>query len=421
MAISRGVALFTLSMVLVACTDASPGQAQSNAVVRDSAGVAIVESEAPDLNGTPTWSVSAEPTWSVGVVAGNPAEQFFNVTDARLLPDGRLLVVDGGAKELRFFDAAGVHLFTTGGEGDGPGEYQGFSLTARPYPGDSIVVYDTGNGRVSFLEPDGTFGRSISLFGSGMSMSGGVGVGGGAPERVELIEVFDDGSFLARVAGRPFTSADSTHVARQSEEHLRLSPAGETLDSLGAVSGSELFVYAMPGGVSVSNLAFGRTTAVDVHGGRVMVGENDGFSIEARSTGGTVERILRVVDEASRLVPESAIEANREERLGRFRGTPFGAGIEEQVEATPYPETLPAYRAILSNGSDLLWVERTPEPGDEPTEGIWYAFGEDGGVVGWMRTPASLEVTQIGADFLIGIYTDELDVDSVRMYSIDRR
>ncbi len=47
---------------------------------------------------------------------------FFNVTDATRLPDGSLMVLDGGSFEVRHSDPSGRHLWSFGREGEGPGE-----------------------------------------------------------------------------------------------------------------------------------------------------------------------------------------------------------------------------------------------------------------------------------------------------------
>lgn len=73
----------------------------------------------------------------IGRSGRSPAHEFFRIRAAYRLGDGRLVVVDGGANEVRYFDGDGRHVSTSGGEGDGPGEFQDITSVALT-PGDSL-------------------------------------------------------------------------------------------------------------------------------------------------------------------------------------------------------------------------------------------------------------------------------------------
>ena len=48
----------------------------------------------------------------------------------------------------------------------------------------------------------------------------------------------------------------------------------------------------------------------------------------------------------------------------------------------------------------------------------WTVFDPRGRMLGTIETPGSGRVTEIGEDYLLGIWTDELDVEQVRMYRL---
>ena len=54
--------------------------------------------------------------------------------------------------------------------------------------------------------------------------------------------------------------------------------------------------------------------------------------------------------------------------------------------------------------------------GDAPSE--WVVFDGSGRMLGSVTTPAGLEVTEIGEDFVLGIWRDELDVQHVQLYEL---
>ncbi|MEP7326585.1 MAG: hypothetical protein ABI836_11595 [Gemmatimonadota bacterium] len=60
------------------------------------------------------------------------------------------------------FDTAGHFLGRIGAEGEGPGEYR-LPLNATPYRADSILLFDIGTRRISVLDKDGRFARSIPV------------------------------------------------------------------------------------------------------------------------------------------------------------------------------------------------------------------------------------------------------------------
>ena len=61
----------------------------------------------------------------VGLLDGPDEYIFGNITGAVRLEDGSVVVADEQSHEVRKYDAGGRHLWTSGREGEGPGEYKG--------------------------------------------------------------------------------------------------------------------------------------------------------------------------------------------------------------------------------------------------------------------------------------------------------
>ena len=80
----------------------------------DSAGVRIVESRAPAWPPGTQWRVNSEPVFRLGDAGDDPSSSFFRILDVALLAGGEVIVVDGGSAEVRRYDAAGRHLWSTG-------------------------------------------------------------------------------------------------------------------------------------------------------------------------------------------------------------------------------------------------------------------------------------------------------------------
>lgn len=107
----------------------------------DSAGVIIVDNEPPAPESRLAWSIGSQPTIAIGSVDSGEADQFFRVTDATRLSDGRIVIANTGSNELRVFNPDGTHAGTWGGMGEGPGEFTSYSPTAMvSWSGDSVAA-----------------------------------------------------------------------------------------------------------------------------------------------------------------------------------------------------------------------------------------------------------------------------------------
>ncbi len=158
----RPLVISSLAFVLgglTACQEAtSPDSAFT---VRDSAGVQLVESSAPQLR-PGTWTVSPEPVLEVGQQEGDEHYLFAKIPinagsgmgGTFRLDDGRIVVCDGMARTVRIFDQEGVFVLQFGRSGDGPGEFRLAILSCVPH-GEGIAASE-GN-RVSYFDAGGQF------------------------------------------------------------------------------------------------------------------------------------------------------------------------------------------------------------------------------------------------------------------------
>ena len=88
-------------------------------VVRDSAGIRIIENPPPAERSRLGWRIGPEPTLTIGAVDGEAPYIFAYARAATRLSDGRIVVADYGSMELRIFDGeSGTHLATRGGVGE---------------------------------------------------------------------------------------------------------------------------------------------------------------------------------------------------------------------------------------------------------------------------------------------------------------
>ena len=51
---------------------------------------------------------------------------------------------------------------------------------------------------------------------------------------------------------------------------------------------------------------------------------------------------------------------------------------------------------------------------------LWTVFDADGRALGFVETPDELEVYEVGADYLLGRATDDMGVQSVQVWALER-
>ena len=65
-----------------------------------------------------------------------------------------------------------------------------------------------------------------------------------------------------------------------------------------------------------------------------------------------------------------------------------------------------------------LWVESYRVPGDDPLS--YDVFDPEGRLVGQATLPDDMEILEIGRDYLLTLFRDELEVEHIRLYPLRR-
>jgi hypothetical protein len=394
-------ALCLVSAAASACGGAE--ERPHGAVIRDSAGVAIVESHSPQWSDGDGWSLSREPLVRIGSVEGAPEYQFSRIEGAVRLSDGRIVVADAGANEVRFFDAAGRFLTKTGRRGDAPGEYRQI-VSLGLGPGDSIWVYDFGNRRFTIIDRDGRVGHTLAL--------------GGVLSSVGAVGRTSDGSYVVREFWSSHVHGGEVRLglARDPAAVARYSADAARIDTIGLFPGREVYVGSEDGRAVMSAPLFARTTSVALRGDEVVVGDEERFEVGVYSVGGVLQRLIRRPGVDLR-VGEDDVEREIEQRLAS-EPQERRASLRAHIEAMDHPETRPAYGQILAGAAGNLWVAAYAPYPAVPT--AWWVFDREGRLLGTVQVPERLRVYQIGDDWLLGVWRDDLDVEYVQVFGISK-
>ena len=392
---STGCALALLGLAgLLACEGTS---ANDGFVARDSAGVGIAENGG--ANPPVSQLVGAAPEVVIGEQEGPPEYLFSRIAAAHRLADGRFAVADARQHEVRFFDPRGKFLGRVGRQGAGPGEYEAMEMSLGV--GDTLLVWDFVQRRITLLDGSGRFARTIPVtFSDSLSPAGYWFVG-----RLQ------DGTLLLR--STPNGSPAAVGVRRDTVRIVRVSEDGRLLNDWGRFPGDETVQVSTGRGISGYERAFGRKPHFLPVGNGVVFGSGDSYELR-EYTNGQLRRIVRRQQEPVP-VTGAEIQAFKERWVGSVPSEQR-LRLQRIADEMPYPATLPAHGRLLSAGEGSLWVQQYAASAESPE--TWDRFDEQGRWAGTVVLPPGLRATQAGLDFVLGISTDSVGVERVVLYRL---
>ena len=391
--------LTALWCVAIACAS---DQAPPITTQADSAGVRIITN---DVARSDTHClISRAPVRRIGVATGAPEHELFEAVDAARLSDGSLAVLNAGTSEVRVFLTDGSFGWSFGRRGSGPGEFRSV-LTLDVLSGDTLVVGDYRPWRYSLYSSRGLYHRSVSPAQE-------------YPNVPRVIEVAPDGGgfFL----GQPCCGTPERGFAQQVVHVSRYDWTGQRADSLGSFYQSErgwldrsIRFAGSPIFSPVAGFAATDTTLVYASGIEPV--------LELRRWNGALRALVRWSDPDRTVRPEDIAEFRRSwsSRLGQSSPR-LRSLVEARIsDDRPAASRFPAHGGILAGGDGSIWIREFGRPLDPPVS-RWLVFRQDGVFECHVETPASLELYEIGSDYVLGRVIDGSGVEFIEEYRLDR-
>jgi len=398
--IRLALALLSLALFNLASNHASATLLDGpHSAIQDTTDIPIIENERPPPESRLPWRIGAEPSLSIGSVAGGGPDQLYGVMDATRLPDGRIVIANAGSSELRVFNPDGSHAGTWGGRGEGPGEFaSGAPTVVAIWPGDSIAAPNRWGGRLSIFDRDGNHGRDVHLE-AGLS---------------NVVDLLPNGGIVTGgIAGMHGGMTGSTGLVRPDVEWKVLGPDGKLAASFGELPGTEWWaVFARGGQIESSRVhPFGRNTVGAVWGDLVAIGDQAVYEIKAFAADGRLVRIVRRDGDPGS--PTRAEQDSYWERRYADRPPESRAESLRAVKDMPLVDSYRAFSRILSDRLGYLWVR-------ERGRAVWTVFDPEGRLRGLVETPSGLGVFEVGEDYILGRARDDLGVEYVQVWGLDR-
>lgn len=342
------------------------------------------------------------PTLSIGGLTDDERYALSRVVGALPLPEGGLVIADLYAQGLRAYTAAGVHVRTVGGEGEGPGEFERIRGLGR-CESERIVAFDLSWTRNVYdyeLEWLGQYPAEIPSPGQtpyqlACEPSGHIVVTGWGDFRAHFRPGY-------HVATAPVLLLWDGQVVHDFGERLSSERVG-TVRASGEPSGS-------------GPHPFGRQTSVAISTDRVYLGDASEYLVEVYDLRGNRLPDIRWSG------PPRAIEPRHydlylQDLLDGLDDV-SRAGVRRAIRDLPRLEAFPAYDELRVDAGGALWVRAFPRPGEARVE--WRVFDPVGGALARLTIPASWALLDIGDEHVVYVERDELDVETVHLAPLVR-
>lgn len=384
------VPLASLPFLLGAC---QANSSSASPVVRDSAGVRLVE-----------YRVPADSTASLTVSPMDlPTSEFGDITSVALLEGPRLFVADHLNKVVVVLDARTNTVRPFGRAGSGPGEFTTVTRIVE-WGRDSVAVFDWGARRVSFFSTAGDFGRQLELSGIMPDVPGVPMLQG---QLRDSILVFELETRFNPERQQPI------HTGSVSIYGVAPSPAPDVRSML-TRAGSDWYVEHRGGGYRVRAVPYSPRLLVCAAGARLYVAHGDaeitGFGADSEP-----EIVIRELGAGRSPVGREAVAKYWEDRVAGMP-EPLRDAERRYADIIRPATSFPAYDRLLCDPDRNVWVRLHADVGAENT--LWMAYDGDGVRVGSVTLPRRLDLVALRGEFVAAIETDDADVEIPRLLRI---
>ena len=352
----------------------------------------------------PRWHLSSAPRLSLGG-GTDLASEFLHVRATFRLSDGAVVVANGATRQLRVFGPAGEHRRDIGRDGSGPGEFRNLAWTGRR--GDTLVVTDGANNRITEFLADGTLISTTRI--------PSLGVAGYLAGR------FTNGSWLVSTSTQP-TIEGPQRVYRDT---VRLGILAPGLDIpvrwLGGFPGYSLIVVNPAGashGVLTGVAPIGPGLAIATLGDRLLIGDTANDTVRVVDFGGKILAVFRLWIDPEPLT-DNEVERVRKRLLeGDLARMPRNIA-DILLSRKLLPAMRPRYGNPVAEPDGTIWIPSFTLNPDEPR--TYRIMDRSGRPLATMAGPPGFEIREIGPDYVLGVQTDSDGVERVQLYGLVRK
>lgn len=353
--------------------------------------------------------------------------EFQNVGAGRLLKNGDIIVVDAGAKRILRYSRAGKLIWRYGHDGAGPGEFL-MVESAVIDPAGTTYISDRRLSRITEISERGRL-EAVHSIQPGSTAWWLTGILSG---RRVLITQNDFESGKEHKLGTVIRDSVDLGIVTLPRQPTLIRFDERTVKPLLRVP--DKYVYARTIMTTSGHamkipypLRFSPRAMVQVWHDQIYVASGDNMAVSVHdAAGANVARYEAPVDSVPvtkadiERVYRRYIDEVRDEKGNRIgQGDPGGA-IRRLFDETPTPKFKPAMGYFLVDAEGNAWVGPYEAVPNEATDARWSVFRRDGTDPALVEMPRAFRALHIGNDQVLGIRTDELDVQRLELYRINK-
>jgi len=275
---------------------------------------------------------------------------------------------------------------------------------------DEMVVWDNANYRMTRFDSEGEFAGVQSV------------------ERNRLFQAIDpplyartagllaDGQLVVRLIEKAEKNT-SPGMSRPRSGVLRVSADLARIDTLMFFGGVEQVNVRAPWGLTPIVPALAKTTLIAIQPTvpRTCIGDQEGPEVVCFGPG-VFSTTIRWVSEAS-AVTEQEVALWRDTTLEMYTLKMTEADARRVLADVTVLPVRPYYTRLVLDRAGNLWVELAPVHWAAPKPVDYLVFDPDGGFLGAVTLPP-IDVLEIGDDYIMGVYRDEMEVEYLRLHTI---
>jgi hypothetical protein len=347
--------------------------------------------------------------WTVEVLHTIGSERepylFSLITAGFFLSDNRIVLVDDGMLNIKFFDEAGGHTKTVGGNGQGPGEFR--RMAGAVLASDTIILYDRVNRRLTIVSPAGGIVRDYAV--------DVYAAPGGSQLRI-----------IGRTRAGAFVVVQPAELPTQSGFHrdtvaIVLWDGTTITDTVGLIPDAERHreISSVGGGpqIIIRRLFMPNSALVAMSGDVIFAASSDAYEMVLFNHGGTYD-LLRRSDVPPRILRRSDYETAVHDLVASSDDVTVAVKEEWTKMAKAQPlRSAPLIDALVVGNDGSIWVR------DYATKdkNRWTIYSQAGGTLAFVDLPAQTKLLSATKDRVLLRSIDDMGVNQAIIASIRKQ
>ncbi|MEX2283669.1 MAG: hypothetical protein WEE89_14385 [Gemmatimonadota bacterium] len=193
----------------------------------------------------------------------------------------------------------------------------------------------------------------------------------------------------------------------------------QTRDTIGKFSGMDAYISLNLNELPTRlNIPFDVMPSAAIGRDGFFITAGEGPEIIEYDEGGRMRRMIRL-DEPVKAVSRQEFERHAQRVSESSARTRSAVGVIKRVYMQmPIPRIKPVFKSLVVDKNDWLWAELFRV--DDGAAAEWMVFDTARKARGIVTMPRGLEVHEIGHDYVLGRWLDDLSVEHVRRYPLKR-